>query len=383
MAALRHRPRRVRSKQLFGICSVVSLLQLPCFLAPAALSLRSPAPSSLTRLTRAVAEDVAVYNVEERILSEEDLMNSRAAYETWKDQFPLAAARREYYGLNCSQPAVEERFQRLAELLGISTGDALEMFRKDFWVLAESTDTLVPKLEALRSCGTEQEILDFLRMAPRSIATTSSQEIQERGLGNMLLRSVVGEVYELIASPLRLLIRLNLQRSAQEVEQQRVEKTNLSNEEILQEERKRNSDRLRSTGYAFFATLIGTMSWASYMDATYGGPVHGKGFCFPAGIMPAYNIPDAEGNARLPCNCAPLYKWYLEPLMSAEQKESMSDAAPKVDSKNCGKAMGGEKKECDPTTVGGCVWTAEDLEKPPNAWENREELYWERQRPSN
>ena len=27
-----------------------------------------------------------------------------------------------------------------------------------------------------------------------------------------------------------------------------------------------------------------------------GGPVHGKGFCFPAGIMPAYNIPDVEGN---------------------------------------------------------------------------------------
>lgn len=28
-------------------------------------------------------------------------------------------------------PEVEERFQRLAELLGISTGDALEMFRKE------------------------------------------------------------------------------------------------------------------------------------------------------------------------------------------------------------------------------------------------------------
>lgn len=42
------------------------------------------------------------------------------------------------------------------------------------------------------------------------------------------------------------------------------------------------------------------MSWASYMDATYGGPVHGKGFCFPTGIMPAYNIPDAEGNAPRP-----------------------------------------------------------------------------------
>lgn len=65
------------------------------------------------------------------------------------------------------------------------------------------------------------------------------------------------------------------------------------------------------------------MIWASYMDATYGGPVHGKGFCFPAGIMPAYNLPDAEGNARLPCNCAPLYKWYLEPLMSEEQKYDM------------------------------------------------------------
>ena len=41
------------------------------------------------------------------------------------------------------------------------------------------------------------------------------------------------------------------------------------------------------------------MCWASYMDATYGGPVHGKGFCFPAGVMPAYNIPDAEGNVTL------------------------------------------------------------------------------------
>ena len=34
----------------------------------------------------------------------------------------------------------------------------------------------------------------------------------------------------------------------------------------------------------------------------------GKGFCFPAGVMPAYNIPDTEGNAaRLvlgaPCFC--------------------------------------------------------------------------------
>ena len=31
-------------------------------------------------------------------------------------------------------------------------------------------------------------------------------------------------------------------------------------------------------------------------EAFQGGPVHAKGFCFPAGIMPAYNIPDVEGN---------------------------------------------------------------------------------------
>ena len=32
------------------------------------------------------------------------------------------------------------------------------------------------------------------------------------------------------------------------------------------------------------------------LTSSPGGPVHGKGFCFPAGIMPAYNLPDAEGN---------------------------------------------------------------------------------------
>ncbi|CAJ1378144.1 unnamed protein product [Effrenium voratum] len=124
------------------------------------------------------------------------------------------------------------------------------------------------------------------------------------------------------------------------------------------------------------------MSWATYMDVAYGGPVRGKGFCFPAGIMPAYNIPDTEGNARLPCNCAPLYKWYLEPLMSAQQIESMKDAAPKVESKNCGRELGGKKKQCDPRTVGGCVWTAEDLEKDPSVWEQRRQMYWETQRPA-
>lgn len=346
-----------------------------------------PALRGMARMARSggeVAEMVSASDVSSkasfRNATEEDRRNAETAYEIWKDQFPLAAARREYYGLDCTTLAVQDRFLHLSQLLGISSKDTLETFRKDFWVLSERSESLPAKLEALRSCGTNQEVLDFLRWAPRSIATTSAEEIQERGLANMLLRSFVGEVWELFASPLRILVKLQLARSAEEVEQERANESGMSNEELLKKEQARNRGRLRSTAYAFFATLIGTMSWASYMDATYGGPVHGKGFCFPAGIMPAYNLPDAEGNARLPCNCAPLYKWYLEPLMSSEQKDSMLGAAPKVDSKNCGRLMGGVKKDCDPRTVGGCVWSAEDLEKDPSAWEHREELYWERQR---
>jgi len=195
----------------------------------------------------------------------------------------------------------------------------------------------------------------------------------------MLLRSVIGEVYELIAAPLRILVKIQAKASAQEIENQRLDKSGWSNDQILKEEQTRNSGRLRNTAYFFFATLIGLMSWASYMDTTYGGPVHGKGFCFPAGVMPAYNIPDVEGNARLPCNCAPLYKWYLESLMTAEQITGMQDAAPKVESKNCGRTMGGDKKECDPRTVGGCVWT-KDLARDPTYWEGFTPTYWEKQK---
>lgn len=303
------------------------------------------------------------------------------AYELWRDQFPLAAARREYYGLDCNKTSVEARFFALGDLLGLSPAATLDTFRRDFWVLSESTESLPPKLEALRSVAdSEAEILNFFRWAPRSIATTTAQEIRERGLGNMLLRSVIGEVYELIAAPLRILVKIQAKASAQEIENQRLDKSGWSNDQILKEEQTRNSGRLRNTAYFFFATLIGLMSWASYMDTTYGGPVHGKGFCFPAGVMPAYNIPDVEGNARLPCNCAPLYKWYLEPLMTAEQITSMQDAAPKVESKNCGRTMGGDKKECDPRTVGGCVWTKEDLARDPTYWEGFTPTYWEKQK---
>ncbi|CAJ1360261.1 unnamed protein product, partial [Effrenium voratum] len=224
------------------------------------------------------------------------------------------------------------------------------------------------------------EVLDFLKAAPRSIATTSAEEIKQRGLANMRLRSLIGEAWELLAAPLRLLVKIQAKASAAEVERQRDEETSWSNDRLLEEEKTRNQGKLRVGAFAFFATLVGVMSWATYMDVAYGGPVRGKGFCFPAGIMPAYNIPDTEGNARLPCNCAPLYKWYLEPLMSAQQIESMKDAAPKVESKNCGRELGGKKKQCDPRTVGGCVWTAEDLEKDPSVWEQRRQMYWETQR---
>ena len=39
-----------------------------------------------------------------------------------------------------------------------------------------------------------REVLDFLRSAPRSVATTSLEEIKQRGLQNMLLRNAIGEV---------------------------------------------------------------------------------------------------------------------------------------------------------------------------------------------
>lgn len=160
--------------------------------------------------------------------TEEDLANAKVAYAKWRDQFPLAAARREYYGLDCTPLAVQNRFLSLSQLLGLPSNETLEIFSRDWWVLSESSDSIPVKLKALRSCGTDQEVLDFLRWAPRSIATTSAAEIQERGLTNMLARSLIGEVWELLASPLRILIKFQLTRSAEEVERQRSEESNLS-----------------------------------------------------------------------------------------------------------------------------------------------------------
>jgi len=191
----------------------------------------------------------------------------------------------------------------------------------------------------------------------------------------------VGDIYEMIIAPARFVIKQLAASSARELESKlEAQEQGGSAAAVLKDTQEDQRSLFQVLTILFFGGITAVLVWASYMDATYGGPVHGKGFCFPAGVVPSYVIPDAEGNARLPCSCAPLYKWYLEPLMSSEKKQSMQGMAPKVESKNCGRTIGGEKKECDPTTIGGCVWTAEDLEKDPSTWDRRELTYWERQR---
>merc|ERR1739848_76821 len=96
------------------------------------------------------------------------------AYELFRDQFPLAAARRDYYGLPCDSASVRARFLLLARTLGVSARDALEIFRPDVWVLVENSDKYSEKVGALRSVAeSDQEMLDFLRAAPRTLGTTS------------------------------------------------------------------------------------------------------------------------------------------------------------------------------------------------------------------
>merc|ERR1712187_39776 len=102
------------------------------------------------------------------------------------------------------------------------------------------------------------------------------------------------------------------------------------------------------------------MGYLTYMDYTYGGPIHGKGLCINS-AFPTFNLPDANGYSRLGCNCAPIYKWYIEPTLSEAQRKDFEELAPKVNSQNCGRDSTGAKRKCDFTSVGGCVWTAADL----------------------
>mmetsp|Transcript_165387 Transcript_165387/g.525573 ORF Transcript_165387/g.525573 Transcript_165387/m.525573 type:complete len:330 (-) Transcript_165387:94-1083(-) len=302
------------------------------------------------------------------------------AYQIWRDQFPLAAARRDYYGVPCGPADVQARFLGLAGQLGLPAAEALEMFRKDMWVLGEPEEKLPEKLEALRSlAASEEKVLDFLRAAPRAIATTSAKEMRQRGLDNMRLRASVGDIYETITMPLRLVVMQSTRSAAAEIEEQ-VASAGASTEAAVANSAKKREGTFEVLTVLLFGGLAGSLVWLTYMDATYGGPIHAKGVCIPASIIPSYNIPDDEGNARLPCTCAPVYKWYIEPQLTVEQKEDMLNSRPQVGSKNCGKLIGGEKKACDPRTVGACVWTTEDLAKDPETWDRREPTFWERER---
>lgn len=311
--------------------------------------------------------------------TEGDDATAELAYKTWAEQFPIAAARQDFYQLSCSRLDVKARFLFVAKALGTSTEETFEIFRPDLWILGESSEKVVEKLDILRSMATEQEILEFLRAAPRSIATTTPDEIRDRGLSNMLFRSNAGAVFEFINFPVRAFF-FEMAKDTAKGMTSRASSGEVCSEEDLAKEAKRDTDERKTLGFLLFGSLFSLTIYAGYMDATYGGPIHGKGLC-PASPIPTFNIPDAEGNTRLPCNCAPIYKWYIEPALSEEQREKFLGLRPDVASKNCGRQMGGEKKACDPTTVGGCVWTASDLEQDPSVWDHfGRRTYWEQQR---
>lgn len=309
--------------------------------------------------------------------SEEDLIALQETYEVWVDQFPIAAARRDFYELPCDPESVKARFVFIADRLNISISEALGIFRKDLWVLCEPSEKLPAKLEALRGhCTSEEEVLDFLRAAPRVIGTTTAQEIQERGVANMRLRASLGEAYESLIFPLRFMFQQMAKSTASRIECEMDSEDGACSEEALQRFEDQEKASRQVQGAVFFGGLLSILLWLGYMDSTYGGPIHGKGLC-PASPIPTFNLPDAEGNTRLPCTCAPIFKWYIEPNLPAGQFAGM---APKVESKNCGRTLGGTKIRCDPTTTGACVWTAEDLAKDPSVWDSRELTYWEKQR---
>ena len=52
---------------------------------------------------------------------------------------------------------MRQRFLHLAQLLNVSKAEALEIFRKDFWVLSEPIESLVPKLRVMREENSQEE----------------------------------------------------------------------------------------------------------------------------------------------------------------------------------------------------------------------------------
>eukprot|EP00929_Paragymnodinium_shiwhaense_P006859 TRINITY_DN110811_c0_g1_i1.p1 TRINITY_DN110811_c0_g1~~TRINITY_DN110811_c0_g1_i1.p1 ORF type:complete len:397 (-),score=97.10 TRINITY_DN110811_c0_g1_i1:229-1419(-) len=312
-----------------------------------------------------------------RAASSEDAAAAKAAYEVWADQFPIAAARQDFYNMRCTPEDVQGRFLFVARQLEVSAPEALDIFRRDMWVLSEPSEKIPEKVATLKEVAKEagaktddevrQELLDFLRLAPRSIGTTTVLEMKERGLADMKFRAVLGEAFEAtIAAPTRFFFKQMAKGTASRIASEGDEKAN----EGMKDERKVGTS-------LFFGSVFAILVYVGYLDSAYGGPIHGKGIC-AASPIPTFNLPDAEGNTRLPCNCAPIYKWYIEPLLEADARASMP--RPAVESKNCGRQMGGEKKECNPLTPGACVWTAEDLDKDPSYWDARKPTYYEQKR---
>jgi len=326
--------------------------------------------SQITRLQskRDNAEDgTAVVNAAAEAAAEQ-------AYKLWVDQFPIAAARRDFYGLSCTRSNVKRRFLALANISGTSASEALDIFGPDLWALTLTTEDLMKRFDALRAVAeSENEVLEFLRFAPRSVGTTTAKEITDRGIPNMRARAALGAAYELLVSPIKLLFKALAKRTADQVECDLEGNEECSTEALQAAEAKQNEER-NIASIAIFGPLSLALAWLLYTDIVYGGPIHSKGLC-AASVIPSYNIPDAEGNSRLPCNCAPVWKWYLAPQLDPKGN---AFSAPAVESKNCGKTIGGAKRECDPTTPGGCVWTKEDLEKDPSTWDKKEPLYWEK-----
>jgi len=315
--------------------------------------------------------------------TEEENITSDTVYTLWKDQFPIAAARQDFYFLSCTRADVRSRFLFVARSIGVSAQKALEIFSPDLWVLCISSEKFQERLEALRSVAeSKEEIVDFLREVPRALGTTTATEIKDRGIANMRVRAAVGAAYELIAFPLRFVAKAMARNTARQIEME-VKGGNpdakCPDDKLDEFDEEQRQQRI-FFGNIFFATLFGVAVGLSYVEKVYGGPIHGKGICVPS-VLPTFNIPDVEGNTRLPCNCAPVYKWYIEPQLSLEQQQRMLGMRPAVESKNCGKDMTtGKKIVCNPKTAGGCVWTEEDLKKDPSTWDSRELTYWEKRR---
>ncbi|CAK0821978.1 unnamed protein product [Prorocentrum cordatum] len=276
----------------------------------------------------------------------------------------------------CGRSHVEARFLGVARELGVPARRALDVLGGSLQSLNEPDAELARKVRALLAKASRQEALELLRTAPKFLGTMSVREWETRELPDIRARAALDNAFDALNFPVRFVFDRTRDATAALMEPG----TESADDAPSQEQLRVMADRRKSTYSAlsavFWPLLVGGMLWLTYMDSTYGGPIHGRGACVPS-IVPAYNIPDANGNSRLPCTCAPLYAWYVEPLLPEGLFEP-----PKVESQNCGKTMGGERQACDPKTVGGCVWTAEDLRRDPSYWDppERRLTHWEQQR---